>query len=601
MKRFIVFILISIIIIASNASFSSASSAGEENPPPPPPPGGGSSGGGSPQFFDYFVPFVFGEGHPHGVSEIIVWTISPTILITSFALDAAGSNQLNVPNPSKFTFNPEDNRGLTNGSLIRTTSPVLVSGQRTTEDIFHDHSFAYSILSSRMMGFEYTSPFNGFISLVSVSQDTTINIKHPGEISIDWDIPIGQSTITLAVKEGTHINSTRPTNAAFISYLDGTSASMAVPGYLRGTNYIFDANVTTHKSEEIKRSYILIDPEKPTELEFKYSNGEKNTQIIFRRTKFELNSDLISINSSRGKIDVTLRNIFDYGGTTRSSTLQLIAAPEMRSGEFFVMPEGYSSHLVAIQNNTSFGTGVYDFTENAYKINSRHVLNKSSGMSYSFNSLDDSSLLVGSNSAFGFLSLPGKTGHPMSASLAFLNIPLNAQTNRENITGILATWYRFPNLAVMDISIDPSPHEEYTSQTVRVEVKSNGSLPASRFRLEITIDKKVEIDETYDFLQVNDTLVFKISKFISYGKNALNISVSVDIDDDVNEINEDDNKQSYGVKIKKNIRLRWSIYGLLIAITTYLIYRFGKFLRVKRRSARTHVDVILSFQENIDE
>ncbi|MHA2402027.1 MAG: CARDB domain-containing protein, partial [Candidatus Kariarchaeaceae archaeon] len=501
-----------------------------------------------------------------------------------------------------------ENRGLTNGSRIRTTSPVLVSGQRTTEDIYYDHSFAYSILSSRMMGFEYTSPFDGFISLVSLSQGTVINVKHPGEFSQDRDV-LG-STITLAVKEGTYINSTRPTNAAFISYTEGTSASMAVPGYLRGSNYIFDADVTAHKSEEIKRSYILIDPEQPTELEFQYSNGEKDTQIIFQKTKFGLNSALRSINSSHGKIDVTLRNIFDYGGITRSSTLQLIAAPEMRSGEIFATAKGYSSHLVAIQNNTSFGTAVVDddfrqcITEIASQeecLSSRHIFNKSSGMSFSFNSLNDNLVLIGNNSAFGFFSLPGKTSHPMSASLAFLNIPLNTETNRENVTGILATWYRFPNLAVIDLSIEPRPHEEYTSQTIRVEVISNGSLPASLFRIEISIDKKVEVDETYDFLQVNETLVFEISKFISYGKNTLDISVNVDVDDQVNEINEEDNKQSFGVKIKKNIRLRWSIYGLLTILTLYMFYRFGRFLQVKRRTSRTHVDVILSFQENTDE
>jgi hypothetical protein len=523
-------------------------------------------------------------------------------------LDPAGSFQIYVPNPSKFTFNPTENRGLTNGSRIRTTSPVLVSGQRTTEDIYHDRSFGYSILSSRMMGFEYTSPFDGFISLVSLSQDTVIKVKHPGEFSQDRDI-LG-STITLAVKEGTYINSTRPTNAAFISYADGTSASMAVPGYLRGSNYIFDADVTAHKSEEIKRSYILIDPKQPTELEFQYSNGEKDTQIIFQKTKFGLNPALRSINSSHGKIDVTLRNIFDYGGITRSSTLQLIAAPEMRSGEIFATAKGYSSHLVAIQNNTSFGTAVVDddfrqcITEIASQeecLSSRHIFNKSSGMSFSFNSLNDNLVLIGNNSAFGFFSLPGKTSHPMSASLAFLNIPLNTETNRENVTGILATWYRFPNLAVIDLSIEPRPHEEYTSQTIRAEVISNGSLPASRFRIEISIDKKVEVDETYDFLQVNETLVFEISKFISYGKNTLDISVNVDVDDQVNEINEEDNKQSFGVKIKKNIRLRWSIYGLLTILTLYMFYRFGRFLQVKRRTSRTHVDVILSFQENTDE
>ncbi|MHA2249520.1 MAG: CARDB domain-containing protein [Candidatus Kariarchaeaceae archaeon] len=596
MKKYLVPFYIGILlIVAPFVIVSQGASSGDEGAPPPIS-GGSGGGGGSPEFFDYFVPLVFNSSHPHGLSEVVVWIIQPSVLITSFAMDASGVNQMQVFEPQKFTFNPSISPGLTNGSLIRTTSPVLIVGQRLTSDIFTDQSFAYSMLSSRMMGFEYIAPFDGWISLITNTANTVVNVANPSELSIPWRIPLGESTISIPVKEGSYINSTYPTNAAFISYSDGVSATMAVPDYLRGSSYIFDGNSTAEKEVEIDQSYISINPEEPTELEFTYLDGSQTKMVIFKTTKIYFDPTLRGINSSRGKIEVNFRFRYTYSGLTRSSSLQLIAAPEMRAGEVFTNPNGYSSHLVVINNNTQYMTGNYDQLSYTYALSSRHTINKSSYETFSFNSLEDLHVIFGNKSAFGYLLGPGKVGHPMSPSVAFLNIPINTQTS-QNITGILSTWYRFPNLAVGLIDVFPNPQEEYTGQTIRIEVISNGSLPAGRFQLEIIIDDESVVDQTYDFLQVNDSLVFEYREFIGYGAKTMDISVNVDVNNEVNEINEEDNKLSHEVEIKENIRIRWSFYGIVLVISVYALIRFRRLVITKRETTRAHVDAILSFEE----
>ncbi len=598
MYKLYCFTLILVLFISTNVVNSTGSSAGDEGSPPPPPDSSSGASGGSPQFYDYYVPLVFNITHKHGLSEIIVWLVQPSLLITSFSINKAGQKQMEVSTPTKFTFNPIDNRGLTNGSLIRTTSPALVTGQRQTEDIYTDNSFAYSILSARMMGYEYKAPFDGWISLVTTSPSTTINIANPSKHARPWPISPGEITITLPVQEGAYINSTNPTNAAFISSEEGGSASMSVPGYLRGSYYIFDSNITSPRVDEIDHSLITVDPETPTELEFRYSNGEIDKKIIFEKEKFKLHPGLRSINSTRGDIVVNLAIKYKYAGLMRTSTIQLIAAPEMRAGELFATPKGYTSHLSAINNRTQFITGIYDYQSDQYSLSSRLIFNRSSSQTLSYNGIDDSHVTLANNkSAFGFLSSPGKLGHPMSPSLAFINIPLNAQTGDENVTGILSTWYRFPNLAAYKIQVIPATHEEYTGQTIILEVISNGSLPASRFNLEITLDDETIVDEDYDFLQVNETLRFEIRRFISFGVSEMNILIDVDTEDQVDEINEEDNQLSFGVKIEENIRLRWSVYGIIIIIFLIVAIRLRKLILASRRSTRAHVDAIISFEE----
>ena len=69
-----------------------------------------------------------------------------------------------------------------------------------------------------------------------------------------------------------------------------------------------------------------------------------------------MDPDLRGINSSRGEIDVTFHTRVDYAGTTRSSAVQLFSATEMRAGELFMTPQGFSSHFGTIQNNTVINT-----------------------------------------------------------------------------------------------------------------------------------------------------------------------------------------------------------------------------------------------------
>ena len=128
----------------------------------------------------------------------------------------------------------------------------------------------------------------------------------------------------------------------------------------------------------------------------------------------------------------------------------------------------------------------------------------------------------------------------MDASLSFLNIPVNTQTSK-NISGLESTWYRFPNVAIGNITVVPGPIEEYTGQIIRVEILSNGSLPSSKFTTVITIDDEEPLEFNFDFIPANTTVTFEFERFMEYGKDRINVTVNIDQLNEVNEINEDDN------------------------------------------------------------
>ncbi len=111
------------------------------------------------------------------------------------------------------------NEGLTNGSLIRLTAPAQVVGQRSSQDIVQDKSFAYSILPKRMMGFEYFSPFDGRLSLFSLNSGTTVNIQNIDGTNLIQSID--GSTLTIDVKIGSYINTSYPTLGVFFSNNEG--------------------------------------------------------------------------------------------------------------------------------------------------------------------------------------------------------------------------------------------------------------------------------------------------------------------------------------------------------------------------------------------
>ncbi|MCH8908967.1 MAG: hypothetical protein IH840_17930 [Candidatus Heimdallarchaeota archaeon] len=574
---------------------SFAASAGDAGAPPS---AGGGGGGGSPQFYDYYVPLVFNASHPHGESQIILWIIQPSILMTSFALNEAGITSAQFQEPTYLEFSPSANLGLTNGSLIRTSSPILITGQRLTEDILSDQSFAYSILSDRMMGFEYRAPFDGYISAISLRANTRVFVQNPGSTAFSGVISLGGTTVTLPVKKGAYINSTEPINAAFLSYSDGVAASMAVPYYLQGDFYVFDGDLSTPRADELDLSYLRVIPTEPTELTFHFDDGSASKVIISDTQDFSLSKNLRGLGSSRGMITVSIHQKHVYGGTTRISVVELMDGNEMRAGELFLTPFGYTSHFSIVNNDTDYLSIIYDPQVFNFVQSVRSNFTVGSFDTISYNGVSDAHLLLGSDSGFGFLSTPAKISHPMAPSVAFLNIPLNAASTNPNRTGIDSTWYRFPNLGVQSIEIIPGPPEEYTGQTIKITVISNGSLPASGFNLDIIINDEEVLSQEYDFLQVNDTLEFEFDQFLSFGIESITVSVNVDTANAVNEINEEDNVLLEIINVEQNVRLRFTGFLIIMTIVIFVLYRI-RISYLKRNSMkRVHVDAIIEFEVN---
>lgn len=587
----------SLILLIITVTYSSGSSSGDDGAVPPPVGGGGGGGGGSPEFYDYFVPLVFNSSHEKGYSEVSIWVIQDSSIQTSFAMDKSGTNSIQTGSePLKLTFNPTDNLGLTNGSLIRSSSPLLVLGHRSSQDYSEDYSFGYSVLSSRMRGFEFNAPFTGYMSVVTQNLDAVLKVESISE-GVVYSYTVDPLTLTQSfyVEEGAYINTTSPLNGAFITFDPGAAATMAVPKFMKGDDYVFDASLYANREGEIDRSYISIMPDEPTELDFIYKDGSVERHIIFDNSKFNLNPDLRGINSSRGEIDVSFHLYFDYAGIGRYSTVQLFSAKEMRAGELFVSPEGFTSHYGTIQNTTGISTIEFDNSDplNAgFYYSSRYQFNQSRYDVLSYNGDSDGNIVIANDSMFGIITSPGKVGNPMSPSIAFLNIPLNAQTSK-NITGLEATWYRFANLAVYPVEVIPGPLEEFTGQTIRIEIVSNGSLPSSGFSLEIQIDDEELFVDELDFLQANTSLIYEFKRFFDFGKTELNISVKVDVDNEVNEINEDDNKVDFDFNVDSNIRLRFTGILIIMIVLGVIIYRIRRWIKRQNKMQRAHIDLII--------
>ena len=582
---FIILIIISPINIDASSSGDDGSASSSST---------SSGGGGAPQFYDYYVPLVFDETHKDGYSEVSIWIIQPSALITSFTLNDAGVNSIQVSEPVKMTFNPVDNQGLTNGSRIRATSPMLVVGHRTNEDIFSDTSFAYSILIDRMMGFQFVSPVDGWISVFTLTSNTRIDVKNSEDQIIPTTINSASSARAIQVKKGDFINASAPITGAFISYNNGTYASMAVPKYLQGHDYIFDTDLMAERPEEIVLSYLTIIPDEPTEIQLLYPDSGIEKLIIEKPVQIKLSKNLRAIHSDRSKVSVTIHQKTVYGGLIRQSLVQLISSTEMRAGELFITPMGFSTHISVLKENSTFTTGIYDAEISNYNLAARTGISRNLFETIQYQGLSDSHLIIGDQESFSFITSPGKASHPMAPSVTFLNLPLNPSTNKPNVTGITSTWFRFPNLAIAEIKIIPGPPEEYTGHKIFVKIISNGSLPASRFNLVIRIDEEDVLEEEYEFLQVNSSLEFTFNEFFSFGKTSIKVTARVDVNDNVNEINEDDNLASLIVVVNQNIRLRISIFIAISLAIIFVIHRIRR--RVKKRSQkiRSHVDTIIT-------
>lgn len=589
MKIFTIFIILLILLSPMNINASSSGDDGSSSTSS----SSSGGGGGAPQFYDYYIPLVFDETHRDGYSEVSIWIIQPSALITSFDQNEAGVNSVQVSQPTKITFNPLENQGLTNGSMIRSTSPMLVVGHRTNEDIFRDSSFAYSVLIDRMMGFQFLSPIDGWINVFTLTSNTRIDVKNSNNQIIPSRIDNAYTTDAIPVRKGDFINSSAPVSGAFISYQNGTYASMALPKYLQGHDYVFDTDLTAERAEETVLSFLTIIPDEPTELQLLYPDSGVERLIIDGPVQIKLSNNLRAIHSERSSISVTIHQKILYGGLIRQSLVQLISSTEMRAGELFLTPSGFSTHISVLKENSSFTSGIFDEEIDTYNLASKSNITRDLYETIQYQGLSDSHLILGDQESFSFITSPGKASHPMAPSVAFLNLPLNPTTNA-NVTGVTSTWFRFPNLAVSEIKIIPGPAEEYTGQKIYVKVISNGSLPASRFTLVITIDQETVIDEEYEFLQVNSSLEFTINEFFSFGKEKINITARVDVNDNVNEINEDDNSDSLDVVVNKNIRLRVSLLVVLVLGLIFAGNRVRNRIISRRQKIRSHVDTIIT-------
>ncbi len=595
-SKYLSLLIISLILGGALAGtrVSAGSAEGDPAPPSGNPGGNGGGGGGGPDIFYYFIPLVFNESHRDGESKVVVWTFQPTIIQTSFSINEAGLNSIRLDAPGKVEFSPSTSPGLTNGSLIITVGPAQVVGMRDNQDIYSDISFSYSILPARMMGYEYISPFDGYLSAFTRSQSTELRTSDGRFVVVD---PF--TTVTIPVKSGEYINSTQPILGAFYSQDGtGTSTTMAVPFFLQGKEYIFKTDISANRAEEIDLSYIKVVPEVPTELNITYVNGTVREITVFGETSLKASENIRGISALRGRITVSLEKIVSYSYISRRSTIELIAAPEMRAGELFSLFDGFSTSWSVLNRNTN--TTIIDFTQGGYALSQREAGLYDKFEDITYGKIFDRKFILANNSLFGIASSPGYSGYPMSPSMSFIPLPMNTQTIYRNVTGVQATWYRFTNLSIKSIEYLPADPERFTGEKIRVTFISNGSLPAGNFDLQISINGEIIVDESYPFLQVNDTIVYEFDQFLQLDDVELTVLAKIDTGDTVSEINEDDNELSKTAPVEENLRIIVTLYLIVFLILYFVVYKIYKNWKRRKKIEESKFDAILEIQEETD-
>lgn len=594
--KFIVLVVLILISIRANIVYTFGSSS-EGDPAPPSGNGGGGGGGGGFLFFDYYIPLIFDETHKDGLASVSVTLIQPSLMLTSFAMDESGVNQRVFNSPTTVIFDPSSSPGLTNGSLIRLTAPAQVVVHRLTQDVENDKSFAYTVLPDRMRGYEYRAPFDGYVTVFTEDQLTEVNFRFPNGSTKQGMIFQPFDPQTFPIAKGTYINTTKATTVTFFSPDDenGYKATLGIPRYLRGMKYIIPQQLYVTPEDETDLSYVEVIPSSPTEINLTYVSGAVRTVSIFGPTKFSLSADLVGITSRRSEIDVNLHFVHQYAGLTKSSMVQMIEAPEMRAGELFAIIPGLSASFAILQPNTNFT--VAEYTQDGFIIANREVWKLETYDSVSIPTKFSPSIVVANDSLYGLSVSPGRSLHWMAPSMAFVLLPLNQQTLYRNVTGITATWYRFTNLAIQSIDIFPDPAEEFSSLLLEVRIVNNGSLPASAFKLEVKLDDEIVIQDELDFLPVNETLVYTYRTFLRYNQRNLTLSIDVDVENEVTEINEDDNTFSGTIHVGRNIRLRVSIDLFIIIVIVYLARIAYRRFRLMRKLQKSRVDAILTIEE----
>ena len=572
------------------------SASSSEGDPAPPSGEEGSSGGGGGgvatlNVFTYYVPLIFNSSNPLGSSNVTVWTHVSVQLLTSFSIDGSGTNSLTLNEPTKVSFTPTFSPGLTNGSFITTTAPCQVIGERYTEDIGVDRSFSYTILPARMMGFEYRAPFDGSASIYTRSINTTL--RFAGVITPVF-LPQFQ-VVAVTVTEGQYFNATTPVLVAFYSTDGpGVSATLGVPSFLRGQSYLLNADLNAESTYEQDLSYIKVIPDSPTEIYILYEDGSTRALEIFGTTRLVKDNSIRGISSRRSDILVLVESILDYGKLLRRSSVVLFAAPEMRAGELFLLPDGYSTHIVVLNPRTNFT--VAEWYSGNYTVGARNLPTYNVSEVLTFGTTAVRNVIYGNHSLFVIATSPGYVGHPMAPSASFVVLPLNTQTLYRNTTTVLSTWYRFANLAVERVTLHPESPEELTGQMINVRFIANGSLPASSFRVRIEFFGEVHVNEEIQFLAVNKTLDYSFSIFLDFGLRELNITASIDTLSVVTEIDEDDNIVMFHVVVNPNIRIIITasvIIGLLVIFVPFLLTR--RWLN-NRRIEDSRYDAILSIE-----
>ncbi len=616
-KRTIATILIFFILVISHFSVTSSytvsyTSAGSPSSGEIPPPGGGEdTGGGSSAgglYLNYRLPLLF-EAGPFGPTIVEITTLYDEVPIIFGFEPVAYENTTYLNSNETLILNSATEINMVNGSLIQTFVPLQINVYHLSESTISDDTFSYSPLVMSMWGDEYQSPYDNMkAKIIAGFNNSEVTISNPGEVDQTENIDFVGQTIDVDVMEGTVIKGSGPIGVVFYSLTpdEGAFAFTAIPQFLWGTQYYTypppdtdliplidgDAEVTISTLGE---GGIVV---------YQTDLDTSGFVILPNNGTTTLTSDLIPAgeyfyNISFINSNFSLSILYNYtiNGTVHKAGIQYISPDNMKYGEIFYSALSYSNQkmgVIVLQDGTEIipmyleenGTLIYD-------IDGMITRGVGSILTYDSNYTIG---IIGTGHSFNKMltSAPEERSWNSSVNVLYpMNIISYFTEYDENATDIYS-WYRFPNLNVKEVIVNPENPTEFRRLTIDFTIQNNGSILSAPFWVSLVFNDTIKMTREIESLDVDETLDLQYDEFQGFGLRVWNVSISVDVGSQIYELYEFDNTYQIFIIVSRNWNVIYTGIAIAVGIVIVIFYFIAKRIRRYVKSRKRRFDVILS-------
>ncbi|MHA1667939.1 MAG: CARDB domain-containing protein [Candidatus Heimdallarchaeaceae archaeon] len=575
-----------------------------------PPPGGqgsdtsgGSASGGL--YLNYRIPLIFRTGKFAPTLVSITTLQNGTLII--FGFEPIAYENITVLNIGEtLILDPRIEINMENGSLIQSFSPLQITVFHESNTNTSDDTFSYSVLVMSMWGRNYQSPFENMRAMIVAGfNQTELDVTLPsGEVQY-LDLPLVGQTLDIEVPKGTIIQSNGPIGVVFysLSESNGSFTFTGIPEYLWGREYYLyplpdiSSNPLLTGENEITLSVIGEGENVIATTNFDQTyliEIPSNKTVKLSNSVLSPDESYYQISSSFINFSLSILYDYSYNGVRHLSAIQYISAPKMKWAEWFYTNKIYSNtgtQSIILNDNTVIVPIVMFQNQLYFDLGNYTTKNKGNFFSYFYN--DSSGLIAINGSLFSYstTSLPENEVWNSSTNLLF---PLNLFSYSANTSTYFPSWYRFPNINVKKVIVNPEKPTEFRRLELDIVVQNNGTIPSAPFWVTVYVNDTLKIHKKIEGLDINQTETLVYEEFQGFGLKVLNISIFTDSLNQIFELQEFDNNLEFFVIISRNYNIIYVSVAIAVIVIGAIAYLLIKKIIQQRKTKRTRFDVILS-------